>query len=449
MRLVSTSITLALLGAVAGCTDSGSTIVVLGEDSSNTSALESLSGQFTADTGIHVEFDKATFEATGEKANQDLSRGTGLYDVLLQYNFSLANFVLNDWVLSLDETLAELGDEVDRSFESDIFPNVWREVGFYANPLKPSSEAEAIGYPFAANTMLLVYNRQMFESEEHAAAFQERYGEPLAPPKTWESFRKVAEYFTDPEAGTFGVALQGGTGGWLYYEWTNFAFSMGGGVMDKEWGWEGDAETPLLLQAPETLAATRFYLSLKPFTAGDFFSVGGSEQRELIRGGDVAMGLIWSDYVYDLIDGGKDDRFGFAPVPGSKSILAGGIYYISRTSTAKREAAKYVVDMMSRENQVRLITQGLCSPMRSPYDDPRAQRLPYTRALRESLERGVYFAEAGPDADAVQQTITTGIQRIWSGDWTVEEGHAWIEGEVRRERARIFSEFAKRYAEGG
>ena len=79
------------------------TIVVLCEDTSNTQAMQRSKGYFEKREGIAVEYDLNSFEVAGQKANQDLSNGTGLYDILLQYNFSLASFVLNDWVLKIDD----------------------------------------------------------------------------------------------------------------------------------------------------------------------------------------------------------------------------------------------------------------------------------------------------------------------------------------------------------
>src|SRR5260221_11694964 len=111
--------------------------------------------------------------------------------------------------------------------------------------------------------------------------------------------------------------------------------------MQKSRGWEGDEHTPLLLTDPKTIAATTFYLSLKQFTAGDFFSVGANEQRELLRSGRVAMGILWSDYAYGLVSDAHrhDDQFGFVPRPGDISMLAGGSFFVNRRSRHIRDAA--------------------------------------------------------------------------------------------------------------
>jgi len=416
-----------------------SKLVVLGEDSSNVNAIQTVVGDFQRKTGIAVSFDKSTFEVSYQKANQDLTNGTGLYDIVMQYNFSLSSYVLNKWVLTIPELSTLIPNFADRrGFEADLFQEAWHEVGYFRDPRGQQGEI-AVGYPFAANTMLLAYNKQMFDDSDAQKRFKDRFKRSLKPPTSWEDFKDVADFFTDKNKNTYGVALQGATDAWLYYEWASIAFSMGGGVMDKKRGWEGDESTPLLIDSPQSLLATRYYLSLKPFTVGDFFSTGGAEQRELLKKGNVAMGLMWSDYIFPLVAAQGGDRFSFLPIPGKKSGLAGGSFFINRHSQYKKEAADFVLYLMEKDTQVRLAKAGLCSPLRSVYADPSVRTaVPYSDALAASLDRGVYFFEAGPDAEAIQQVLTKWLQRIWRNETSPEAGLRMAKSEVVESRADIF-----------
>ena len=400
------------------------TLVVLGEDSSNIQAMEELKDSYEKANGVRIHFDKATFDQAYKGAYQDLSSGTGINDIILQYNFSLASFARNDYVLWKADLVKLIPDENQRTFEKDIFPNVWKEVGHYWMGAGPDLREEAVGYPFAANTMLLVYNKDLFNDPRHKQAYEAKYKEPLAPPKDWGQFRQIADYFSPKEGSTKGLCLQGKEGGWLYYEWCNFAFSMGGGVTKKKLGWQRDEHTPLIIDAPETVKATEFYLSLKSFDGSkDFFSTEASDQVERMKEGKIAMCIMWSDYVYGLVFGKKGTRpnesFGFEPIPGDKSMIAGGIYYVNKHSKHKVEAAKYIMHLMQKETQVKLMNKGLCSALRTAYDDKSVKdNLPYANALRQSLDepRGISMLEAGPDADKIQEIITTHLQRLWKGE---------------------------------
>jgi multiple sugar transport system substrate-binding protein len=431
-----------LLGilAISSCNRTA-TVTVLGEDSSNLNAMKELKGAYEKEAGITIKFQADEFSVANQKANQDFANGTGLYDIVLQYNFSLASFSRNRYVYTINDLNSLIADQQRRSFESNLFQNAWKEVGYYyADPNDPSKGEVAMGYPFAANTMVLVYNRRLFEDPTHQAAYKAKFGEDLKPPATWKQFEQVASYFTAKDNSTAGVCLQGADGGWLYYEWVNFLFGMNGAVMKKERGWQGDMNTPITLDSPEAIEAAKFYLRLKPYNSGDFFSMDAEKQRERMRTGQVAMAIMWSDYIYDLVhhDGKSDDRYGFAPIPGDKSMLAGGIYYINKKSKHPREAFDYVLRVMQQQNQVEHMKRGLCSALKTAYDDPQVQALPYAAALKQSLERGVYMVEAGPDADAISETITQYLQKMWRNELTPEEAIKSAARDIQAKRKEIY-----------
>lgn len=432
---------LAAVVAIAGLvwwlarSPSGVALTVLGENTSTLQALAATKSDFERREGASINCAMDTFEVLQQKANQDLSMGTGLYDIILNVNFSLSSYVRNGWVLTRHDILSLAPDKNLWAFESDLFPNIWKETGYY--PLRPNAEPEAVGYPFAANTMLLVYDKQLFSDPAQRASYQKKFGRELAPPSTWDEFRKIAEFFTQPDINRHGVVLQGANGGWLYYEWCNFAYSMGGGVLKKKYGWEGDLSTPVIIDSPETLAATEFYLSLKPFNAGDFFSTGQNEQGKLLKDRKGAMAIVWSDVLYDLIRDNKD-VFGFAPIPGTKSMIGGGIFYINKKSRYPKVAAEYIANVLSKEQQVKLIQLGLCSPLRSAYESPEVKGIPYAAALKTSLDRAVYMCEAGPDADVILDIVTQTIQRIWKGENSATDCLRKANVDLRAKRKEIF-----------
>jgi len=414
------------------------TLTILGEDASTMQAIDTVKGRFEAAHGVQVSTTKNAFEVLQQKANADLSSGSGLYDIILNVSSSLSSYVRNGWVYTLAD-LTHMDPALDnQSLDKDLFPRTWREVGFY--PTTPGGQPEAIGYPWAANSMLLVYNKKMFDDPANRDAYRRKYGTDLAPPTQWQDFRQIAEFFTNPTKGQHGVVLEGASGGWLYYEWVNFAYSMGGGVMKKSYGWEGDAATPLILDSPETIAATKFYVSLKPYTAGDFLSTGQNEQVEMMRGGNIAMAIIWSDTLFRLVHSPAGSQFGYAPIPGDKSQIGGGIFYINKKTKHPKLDAEFLQFYFQHDTQRDLMLQGLCSPVRSAYDDPTViKEVPYAHALRQALEEGVYMTEAGPDADAVEEEVTSAVQRIWRGETTAETGLHEAQLDLQKKRAAIFA----------
>lgn len=428
------------------------TLTILAEDIPTAHAIKSLveEEQGKGNLSYRAKFVLEPYGKMVQKANQDLAAGTGVYDIILQYNTALATYVPKGWVYTLSEVRQLFPDQLIAGrfpFEDDLFRASWEEVGWYRKDEPGGMTDVPVAIPFSANTMFLAYNRELMNDSENKDRFRQTYNRELAPPKTWAEFYDIAEFFTRPEEGTWGLVLQGAPY-FIYYEWSNIAFSMGGGVMQKRRGWQSDEQTQLTISSPETVAATRYYRSLRRFDASeDFFSYDAVAQRERFSRGDVALAIMWSDVAWDLVASGlftEHQPYGFAPIPGDVSMLAGGSYYINKKSRHPREAMTLILDQLDPAKQAKLMRHGLCSPVEAVYDVPSVrQNVPYADALRESLERGVYMLEAGPDADAIIESLSDSLQNLFrSPDLDVGDVLRNTEGEVAVQRRRIYEHLA-------
>ena len=445
--LIVISVICVLVGLDACRGLSSASLTVLGEDVPTVQSYKALGDEYTKSTNGKTKLNFVLDEYTVmvNKADQDFSNGTSVYDIVLQYNTALSSYIRNGYVITLDEIKSgKLSEGLDnqrfQQIEQDIFPNTWHEVGYYK---LDGSYERPVALPFSANTMFLCYNKKLFSDPNHQQAYEKINHEKLEPPKTWEQLERIAKYFSS-QNGLHGISLQGAQY-FIVYEWSNIAFSMGGGVMRKEWGWSGDEHTPLILDSPETIEATKFYLRLKDYDGSDdFFNYDAVHQRERMKRGDIAMGIMWSDVAFDLIrgntEGNYDETFGFVPIPGNKSMLAGGAFYINKNSKHSKEAVEYILNQLQRENQIKLMQRGLCSPLRSAYDSEEVKKIPYADALRRSLDQGVYMLEAGPDADAIQVKLSEVLQRLFrdKGAVTVEQAMHVAQQDVASIRTDIF-----------
>lgn len=439
---------LPLLALSLSCTGNKEiTIHVLGEDSSNLKAMRDFAPAFQEEMArrgrrVTVEFQPASFEDAAQFANEDFASGRGKYDIVLQYNFSLAEYASKNYVFRTKELVPIVPEGLPKQIERTLFHNVWDEVGYYyKDEANRAAGSEAVGYPFAANTMLLVYNKRFFDDPDRQKRYSAQYKRELTPPTTWPEFRDVAAFMTNTSRNECGLALQGKDGGWLYYEWVNILYGLGGSVMQKEYGWESGPGLQTQIDSPTAQQAAAYYASLKPYsTCGDFFSTDAPAQREQLLSGKVAMAIVWSDYLYDLVASAAKANltFGFAPIPGTKSLIGGGSYYINRKSKHADVAAQFVLFLLRRENQIELAKKGLCSPVRDVYKDPGAQAIPYMNALGQSLERATYMLEAGPDAELISARLTEALQQIWRGEQPATVLPKTQET-VARERADLFN----------
>jgi ABC-type glycerol-3-phosphate transport system substrate-binding protein len=415
---------------------------ILGENSATLQAMQSLEEDYEKlHPNIDLKFNPNTFEDAFNKSNQDFINGTGLYDIIMQYNFSLASFVQNDYVHKTEELLEGIPMS-KRDFERNLFKNNWQEVGyFYKDYKKPDQGESMVAYPFSAHSMLLMYNEEMFNNEENRELFRDRYNQELVVPTNWSDFYKIAEFFTNNENNIKGVCLGGANDGYLYYTVSNFIYGHNGSILNKEVGWKGDLNTEVSINSEENLAALSLLKSLKPFNKGDFTSVSQYEPFQYMLEGNTAMTFVWSDLIYPntFKEDEFDSRFGYAPIPGNKSIYIGGAYFISKKSKYPKEALEYILFLHQPENQIKMAQNGLCPSSLITYNNPIVENLPYSKALRESLVRGGVLLEAGPDANMINEVVTTYVQKYWNNEITVEEALDLMEDEIIDKRKKIFS----------
>lgn len=435
-------ILLCLLPAIFmySCKDGRKKIRIIGESTSTIEAYKSLESEYEAmNPEIDLEFIATSFDEAFEKTNKDFANKTGLYDIVLQYNFSLSSYVRNNYVQIPTDFVSMDSKEV-KSFSKDLFDQTWKTVGHYYENPELSKGIKMVGFPYVANSMLLMYNKEMFNNTANQVEYFKTFGDSLRVPQSWEQYLNVAEFFTNKDKETFGVCMAGSSGSFLYFELSNYLYSMGGGVLDKELGWEGDANTKIILNSPQSLKAFETFLSLKQFNNGAFVDVEQFAQMEIMKKGKTAMAICWEDVISLNIqkDSTFGKKFGFAPIPGSKSIIGGGAFFVNKASKHPKEAFDFIIFTLQPERQKQLALKGLSTPLRSVYSDTEVQKIPHMNALYESLNRGGIFLEAGPDSDAISEVLSNYMQKAWKGLITAEDALSSAEREIREKRSALF-----------
>lgn len=418
-----------------GGSDNELNVSILGEDSSNLKAISEYLDLPHIRRLFRSEVEATDFNTASEKALSSFAQGSSSPDIVLGYNFSLSPYVRNRYIFTLRELKQFASASTKFDFERDILPNVWSELGYYSKPPHIDNQnIEPVAYPFCANTMVMVYDRKVIDDPAVRRLYRSKFDREFTPPATWEEFADVAQLVVQANPDFRGVALQGAADGWLYYEWMNFLFGMGGSVMEKSYGWQSDALTPLNLRTVEAAKAAQLYLSLKPVNAGDFFSVDAVRQRDIMTERKTAFAIMWTDYIPQLDELGD---FGFAPVPGTTSMLAGGCFFVNRKSRSPSAALELIAHLQSPEAQRQMALNGLFPATRIALSDPEVLSRRYMPAVKTSLERGVYMLEAGVDSTLISQRITDSMQRAWRGDISALEVGAEAMREIERDRARL------------
>ncbi len=89
---------------------------------------------------------------------------------------------------------------VSNGIDKTVTPATLKYYGEY-----PADSGKYWGYPTEGDANGFAYRKDLFENPDEMAAFKTKYGYDLAVPETWAQLRDIAEFFTRPDAGLYGV----------------------------------------------------------------------------------------------------------------------------------------------------------------------------------------------------------------------------------------------------
>lgn len=419
-------IAIAVIVSKVSRTPATKSIRVIGEAISTVDAIDKIKGEFTKETGINVVVEKYEFESALEKSTLDVATKAGTYDIYLQYGVALGRFASQDALLRVD--LWKSFAPVEPGLQQDLFQNVWHALSWY--------KGTAYGYPFAANTMYVWYRKDLLNDPSERVRYRRKYGYDPRPPRNWKDFKDLAEFFTRPEQGFYGTAIQGKRHPAVWYEWLNYAYSFGGGVFEKANPWEYG---PIIINSPASIAATEYYKSLIRYSPPGTTNFTWDDVQAEMQQGRIFMCIMWSDSVFTVEDPKSSKvagKLGYCPLPlgagGPIAQIAGGSYFIPRYSRHQPEAAQFVMWLLKRRNQVLQQVNGGASALKSVYEDPRVNALPYTAAHLQSLAVGRHMTDTFPEEPKVGDIIQIALSDILVGKKSVQEGLDWAALELNR-----------------
>jgi multiple sugar transport system substrate-binding protein len=171
------------------------------------------------------------------------------------------------------------------------------------------------------------YRRDLFEDEATREAFQQTYGRPLEPPKTWSAYRDIAAFFSGrrsadgkPLAGTLEAYARNGQRIWYLFShaaaYTSHPDHPGAMFFD-----------PVSMQPaidnPAWVRALKEYMALRRFGPRDAAQLDSEAVRTRFAAGESAMNIDWADT--GVLAGDKRHsrvagRLGFFPLPGSRDV---------------------------------------------------------------------------------------------------------------------------------
>lgn len=406
----------------------GATIRTIGEALPPLEALDKLKDKFTAETGIEVIIEQYAHEEAVDKVMLDLNSRTGRYDFIIQPHRELGRFVENNHVIPITQFVDDPKlNNPNFHPEKALYNNLWKEISWYND--KP------YGYPFTAITMFLWYRADLVNDPKEKEGFKAKYGYDLKQPENWNEYKDMAEWFTRPDKGFFGTAIQGKRHVALWYEWLNFLYSFGGDVLETTKGYEYG---PIIVNSPEAIASLDYYKNLIKYSPSDTMNYDWDGVMAAMQQAKIFECIMWNDATYAVEDPKQSTvagKMGFGMVPQGKGGKIGQVegwsYLIPASSKHKEAAFLFIQWALQYDQQLFQQLNGGASPRPDVYANPEVQKLAYTKAAMETNEAAKPKATF-PESPQMTDILVLALSDALSGQKSSKEALDWAAVEIHK-----------------
>ena len=299
--------------ATAAAPYKGTTIRVLDEITPLQETLSKIVPEFEKETGIKVEWELLNHFEVINKGQADMLSGRGHYDAVMLHGFQVGPMLTAGVIRPIDDLIQNPKLFNPKLDVADFIPIPYKSLSF--------ANGKQIGFVNWNYNQVYWARADLLNNPEEKAAFKAKYGYELAPAKTIEQMRDIAEFFTRKKgeklAGNtldsdfYGIVLEGIKGGSTFGTlWRDFIKNYGGDIMD--------AEGHPTFDRPENVEALKMWAALWKFAPPGIAEYSLVDVPTVMGKGIAAQTLAWSDFVLGVDKPGVSPfagQFVYAPIP--------------------------------------------------------------------------------------------------------------------------------------
>ena len=170
--------------------------------------VEPVAKEFTRMTGITFKFIETPVDDINTRMFLDTQTSKGEFDIALPATFGIPD-------LAEAGALAPLS-EFAQKYEPDSFQidSLYTIGDYYRN--------ELYGYQTDGDTYMMFYNKNLMEDSDLAKAYEDKAGQEIKVPETWEELDAMMVHFHQPDKGLYGGSLFRVQGYMLWEWWVRF-----------------------------------------------------------------------------------------------------------------------------------------------------------------------------------------------------------------------------------
>lgn len=235
--------------------------------------LQQLVIDYEAETGITVNVVLEPWGSYYDRVGAEWAAQGDSFDMVVGDSQWLGQGVTEGHYVDMTDFL------VGEGIADTVTPATLQYYGEY-----PTGSGSYYAYPTEGDANGFAYRKDLFEDADNMAAFEEAYGYPLAVPETWEQLRDIAEFFTNPDEGLYGVGV--------YTQIDYDAMTMGFENVLFSYGanWHDEDNNVLgVVNSPEAVAALELYAELYSFAPPGTNNAFFAEMNDVFISGQAAM----------------------------------------------------------------------------------------------------------------------------------------------------------------
>jgi len=388
---------------VAACgqssaSDHPSSITVLVTSSPSETAMKALAPGFTKETGIAVNFVEVPYAEVATKLLLAAKANQSTYDVSQFDSGFLAALAAGGALTPLDGFLKNTP-----AYDVKDFPQKVLDYTKY--------NGVPYGLNLSTEPYILWYRTDLFSKLN------------LQPPTTWEDYLanakalQAAGYSGSDSA--YGPAASAS-------KWAEAVYLHGGRILDP-------TTNKPLLTTPTVVDATKYYLSLLPYTPKSAVNGGGNEMNTAFIQTDAGQEVNATGYYSIMANPASSKvvgKFAAALPPQDNSgpyppatLLFGWLIGIPKTSQHKQAAEQFLTYVLGKGQVQAFVNAGAPPPARKSTVSNAAiqQQLPYLPVLLQAADIGEHVPYI-PEMSQILTIISKHINAMASGQEQVEPG---------------------------
>ena len=282
-------------------------------------ALAELSKDFTAESGIQMNFEFVPWTNFADRFLNELNSQGKLCDLMIGDSQWLGTSATNGHYVKLNEFFDANGIDIDDFLPATVYNySTW-----------PKGEPEYWALPAMGDALAWIYRKDWFERPEIQEAFQAEYGRALEAPESWDQLLDIAKFFHGREIDgktRYGVAI--------YTERGSEGITMGVTSALYPWGFAyQDPDQPYQMEgvvnSPESVAALEFYKELfECCTPPGHTDAYMTTNLDAYKSGQVAMQMNWFAFFPGILKdpnvGGDKSGFFVNPPQNIEASTLGG-----------------------------------------------------------------------------------------------------------------------------